>query len=679
MIIPSFLCILLNDYLFGWVAGSEVALSSPLFAVVSLCPGPNILGERSKGALPWEERPEFLQWGVDMCGIAGFCNYKRNFLEEAPRWTQVLTEMRTAIAHRGHDQTGEYLRRSTGLAHTRLSIRDLAGGAQPMVRRRGQEEYAIVYNGEIYNTRELKLELVRRGYTFQTTSDTEVILLGYMEYGIQISEKLNGIYAFAIWDGRRDTLYLCRDRVGVKPLFYALEEDILVFGSEPKALFAHPQIHPQTDLDSFREIFGLGPARTPGCGVFRGLREVKPGCILEYSREGLREYPYWTLEAKPHRDSYPQTVEKVSWLLRDAVKRQLVSDVPVCSFLSGGIDSTVVTAIACRELEAQGHSLNTFSFDFANNDTCFQSNAFQPTRDRPYVDQVLQLYPLHHTYLECDETTLADLLEDAVRMKDLPGMTDVDASLLYFCGLVKKQNKVALTGECADEIFGGYPWFYRKELLQAHGFPWSSDLSARTLLLNQETLRELDLENYVEQAYQDTLAQVPFLPGESQEVRRRREMSYLNLRWFMQTLLDRMDRTSMAWGLEARVPFADHRIVEYLYNVPWEMKYREGMEKKLLRDACQDLLPPQLLYRKKSPYPKTYSPAYEALLVQRFRQVLEDPQAPVQRFLDQEKARQFLAAPKDYGKPWFGQLMAGPQMIAYFLQVNYWMVRYGLQ
>ncbi len=614
-----------------------------------------------------------------MCGIAGFCNFETDFLKDANRWTQVLVRMRSAIAHRGHDQTGEYLQRNAGLSHTRLSIRDLSGGVQPMLRRRGEWEYGIVYNGEIYNAEELKQDLLSRECHFETTCDTEVILYGYMEYGMDVAKKLNGIFAFAIWDGNRNTLFLCRDRMGVKPLFYAVKNDTLVFGSEPKALFAHPQIQPQADLDSFREIFGLGPARTSGCGVFRGLREVKPGCILEFSKEKRTEYPYWSLEAKPHTDSYAQTVETVSFLLRDAVKRQLVSDVPVCSFLSGGIDSSVVTAIASRQLEAKGVALNTFSFDFTHNDTCFQSNAFQPTRDRPYVDQVLALYPLHHTYLECDEATLADLLKDAVRMKDLPGMTDVDASLLYFCGLVKQHNKVALTGECADEIFGGYPWFYREELLHADGFPWSSDLSARTALLSDEAIHTLNLEEYVRQKYLDTMAQVPTLPGEQGDDLRRRQMSFLNLRWFMQTLLDRMDRTSMSWGLEARVPFADHRIVEYVYNVPWSMKYENGMEKKLLRDACKELFPPQLLYRKKSPYPKTYSPVYEALLTERFQQVLSTPQAPVHRFLDRKKATQFLAQPKDYGKPWFGQLMAGPQMIAYILQVNYWMEQYGIE
>ena len=614
-----------------------------------------------------------------MCGIAGFCRFEEDFTQDRARWTRVLTEMREALAHRGRDQTGEYLRACVGLAHTRLSIRDLSGGAQPMVRRGARGEYAIVYNGEIYNTDELIPDLTRRGFRFETTCDTEVILCAYMAYGPDFASRLNGIFALAIWDGAERRLVLCRDRVGVKPLFYTEKGRTLVFGSEPKALFCHPQVTPEADLGSFREIFGIGPARTPGCGVFKGIKEVKPGCLAVFSPEGFREFPYWSLTARPHTDSYPETVETVSFLLRDAVKRQLVSDVPVCSFLSGGVDSSAVTAIASGFLSQQGKSLHTFSFDFSRNDEFFQSNPFQPSRDRPYVDQVLSLYPLRHTYLECGEAVLAELLPEAVAVKDLPGMADVDASLMYFCAQVKRHSKVALTGECADEIFGGYPWFYREKLFHADGFPWSADLSVRTALLSEDALRVLKLEDYIRQRYTDSLRETPVLPEERGDDRRLREVTYLSIRWFMQTLLDRMDRASMSCGLEARVPFADHRLVEYLYNVPWSMKYRNGVEKALLREACRDLLPPQLLYRKKSPYPKTYSPQYEAILYRRFRQVLEDRRAPVNRFVDREKAERFMSAPKDYGRPWFGQLMAGPQMVAYLLQVNDWMERYRLE
>lgn len=611
-----------------------------------------------------------------MCGIAGFCRWDGDFTRDREGWSQVLVRMRRSLAHRGHDQTGEYLDRWVGLAHTRLSIRDLAGGGQPMVRQRAGKDFAIVYNGEIYNTGELAPELEKLGYRFETTCDTEVILYAYMAWGLDFAEKLNGIYALAVWDGAEGRLVLCRDRLGVKPLFYTVKGDALVFGSEPKALFCHPQVRPEADGDSFREIFGVGPARTPGVGVFRGVGEVRPGHLAVFDREGLREYTYWSLEARPHRDSYPETVERVSFLLWDAVERQMVSDVPVCSFLSGGVDSSVVTALASNFLGREGGELNTFSFDFAHNDRYFHANSFQPTRDRPYVDRMLDLYPLRHTYLECDEDTLVDLLPQAVFYKDLPGMADVDTSLMYFCGRVKEHNKVALTGECADEIFGGYPWSYREDLFYAGGFPWSHDLAARTALLSDQAVEELELGDYVRARYAEALKAVPALPEEKGDDLRRRQVSCLNIRWFMQTLLDRMDRASMSCGLEARVPFADHRLVEYLYNVPWEMKFQNGVEKALLRDACKDLLPPELLYRKKSPYPKTYSPRYEALLQQQFRCLLADKSAPIHRFLDRGKAERARSATQDNGRPWFGQLMAGPQMLAYLLQVNDWMERY---
>lgn len=613
-----------------------------------------------------------------MCGIAGFCSFKDNYTEDKEKWIRVLREMRLSIAHRGSDQTGEYLLKNVGLSHTRLAIRDVDGGIQPMVRRTGEYDYAIVYNGEIYNTDELIPALEKKGYTFQTTGDTEVILYAYMAYGPDCVSMLNGIFSFAIWDGRLKRLMLCRDRLGVKPLFYTLWNGILVFGSEIKTLFCYPGIVPRADEDSFREIFAIGPARTPGHGVFKGVKELLPGELAIFTERGFTESSYWEFKAEPHNDSYEQTVEKVAFLVQDAIKRQMVSDVPVCSFLSGGLDSSIITAAASRYMEALGGRLNTFSFDFTGNDRFFVSNAFQPSRDRPYVDKLLELLPVHHTYLECDEKTLVSMLPAAVIARDLPGMTDVDASLMYFCSLVKVHNKVALTGECADEIFGGYPWFYRTELMQANGFPWSHDMLSRTCLLKDGVIEKLKLEEYARQRYQDACKAVPGLPGESGEEKRRREISCLNIRWFMQTLLDRMDRASMSFGLEARVPFADHRIVEYLYNVPWHMKYREGHEKALLRDACDGLLPSEILHRKKSPYPKTYDPAYEKILSENFLAMLDSHTAPINSFLDREKCLNFLRSPKDYGRPWFGQLMAGPQMLAYMLQINFWMEEYKL-
>jgi len=613
-----------------------------------------------------------------MCGIAGFCNFDIDYTQNKGLWNDILIKMRESIAHRGKDNTGEFLRKNIGLSHTRLSIRDLCFGRQPIIRSIGDTEYVIVYNGEIYNTDELVPELKKAGYKFETTTDTEVILYAYMHYGIDFVNKLNGIFAFAIWDGELERLILYRDRVGVKPLFYTIKDDTVVFGSEIKALFCFPGIKPEVDINSFRELFGIGPARTPGNGVFCGINEIKPGEYAVFSKKGFHTVRYWKLESFIHTDNYQQTVEKVSFLVRDAITRQMVSDVPVCSFLSGGIDSSIVTAVASEFLSENGSQLNTFSFDFKDNSLYFKSNAFQPERDRPFVDIMLAEYNVNHTYLECDESVLVDWLYTTVDAKDLPGMADIDASLLYFCSLVKIHNKVALTGECADEIFGGYPWFYRDELMWVNGFPWSRDVNARTLLLSDDFIKELQLEDYVLEKYTDSLNEVPHLEDENPVERRRREIAYLNIKWFMQTLLDRMDRSSMYSGLEARVPFADHRIIEYVFNVPWDMKYANGIEKALLREACKDLLPYQLVYRKKSPYPKTYNPNYERLLIQAFSDIINNSNSPIMAFVDKEKALAFMQAPVEYGKPWFGQLMAAPQLMAYMIQVNYWLKKYSL-
>jgi len=613
-----------------------------------------------------------------MCGIAGFCSFDIDYTQNKEFWNHILIKMRESIAHRGKDNTGEFLRKHIGFGHTRLSIRDLCFGRQPIIRSIGDTEYVIVYNGEIYNTDELVPELKKAGYKFETTTDTEVILYAYMHYGIDFVNKLNGIFAFAIWDGGLERLVLYRDRVGVKPLFYTIKDNTIVFGSEIKALFCFPGIKPEADINSFREIFGIGPARTPGNGVFCGINEIKPGEYAVFSKNGFHSVRYWKLESIIHTDSFQETVEKVSFLVRDAIIRQMVSDVPVCSFLSGGIDSSIVTAVASEYLSENGSQLNTFSFDFKDNSLYFKSNAFQPERDRPFVDIMLAKYNLNHTYLECDESVLVDWLYTTVNAKDLPGMADIDASLLYFCSLVKIHNKVALTGECADEIFGGYPWFYREELMWVNGFPWSRDVKTRTLLFTDDFIKELQLEDYVFARYTDSLNEVPYLEGEDPVEKRRREIAFLNIKWFMQTLLDRMDRASMYSGLEARVPFADHRIIEYVFNVPWDMKYRNGIEKTLLRESCKDLLPDQLLFRKKSPYPKTYNPNYERLLTQRFSDIINNANSPVMSFVDKKKALAFMQAPVEYGKPWFGQLMAAPQLMAYMIQVNYWLEKYSL-
>lgn len=613
-----------------------------------------------------------------MCGIAGFSNFSMNYAAAPDKWTSILEKMNQVQKHRGPDDDGTYLDARCGLSHVRLSIIDLSTGHQPMTRSANGRDCTIVYNGEIYNMRELRKELQDRGVRFQTTSDTEVILAGYQVYGVEIVNKLNGIFAFAIWDRWKQKLFLFRDRSGIKPLFYTIYQNALVFSSEIKGLFCYPGIKPKVDKEGLCEIFGLGPAKTYGKGVFKDIKEVLPGYFLEFGSQGLKQHCYWKLESRPHEEGFEDTVEHTGELVTGSIRQQMLSDVPICTFLSGGVDSSFVTAVCSRELQKQGKQLDTYSFDFVDNDVNFKANAFQPTQDRPWVEKMVDFAQTNHHFLECNNVELYNYLYEAVDARDLPCMADVESSMLYFCKKVAKHNKVTLTGECADEIFGGYPWFHKQECFEADIFPWSMDFTPRTMLLKDEVLRELPIREYAKAAYDKTVQETPVLQGECPEEKRRREIAYLNLKWFMQTLLDRMDRTSMYSGLEARVPLADHRIIEYVWNVPWEMKCHDGIVKGLLRAAGEKYLPEEVLYRKKSPYPKTYDPAYETLLRQEMLKLLEDGNAPICTLIDRNKVEQFMKNPTDYGRPFYGQLMAGPQLLAYFLQVNYWLSKYQI-
>ncbi len=614
-----------------------------------------------------------------MCGISGFFHAKRDFTKERAKYQEILDSMNDRIRRRGPDDSGTFLSPHFGLAHVRLSIVDLVTGHQPMFKTVQGQTWGIVYNGELYNTDELRQELKSLGHTFATASDTEVILTSYLEYGPEFVTKLNGIFAIAIMDPVQDRLILYRDRAGVKPLFYTVAEEIVVFSSELKGLLCFPGIKPRISKNGLNEIFSIGPARTSGTGVFEDVYEVLPGHYLICAPDHCRQDCYWKLESHPHEDSYEKTIETTAFLVEDSIRRQMVSDVPVCTFLSGGVDSSLVSSICAQELKKQNKRLTTFSFDFVGNKENFKANSFQPSQDRPYVEQMVSYLNSDHHFLECSTRAQAELLKDSVLAHDLPAMADVDSSMLYFCSQVSPLCKVALTGECADEIFGGYPWFHREECFKAHTFPWTMDLKARQVLLKDDFLGELHMEEYARRTYEASLAQTPALPGESPTEARRREISWLNLRWFMQTLLNRMDRTSMYSGLEARVPFADHRIIEYLWNVPWEMKAKDNVVKNLLRQAGRGMLPDEILFRRKSPYPKTYDKAYETLLAGKVRDILEDTSSPILQFIDREKTLRFLSSPSDYGKPWYGQLMAAPQMMAYVIQIDFWMRQYQVE
>lgn len=611
-----------------------------------------------------------------MCGITGWIDFQRDLRIEK----ETIEKMTETLTKRGPDDTNTWFTVNAAFGHKRLVVVDPKGGIQPMTRMKNDHNYTICYNGELYNTEDIRKELLRRGYQFQGHSDTEVLLTAYMEWQEQCLPFLNGIFAFAIWDEKRQQLFLGRDRLGVKPLFYQHDGSRLLFGSELKAILAHPDVKAEVNREGLAEIFGLGPSRTPGHGVFSGIDELRPAHALIFSREGLKIGRYWNVKSNIHTDSLGETVEKIRFLLTDAVTRQLVSDVPVCTFLSGGVDSSAITAIAATAFKEEGKGpLHTYSIDYEENDKYFKENDFQPNADGPWIEKMSQAFGTVHHRCVITQQDLADYLTEAVLVRDLPGMADIDSSLLWFCRKIKEDFVVSLSGECADEIFGGYPWFHRPDDLARDGFPWMRSTEARVGLLKDEWKRKLNLQEYVQQRYNETIEEVPRLEGENPLEAKRRELFYLNMIWFMTTLLDRKDRMSMGASLEVRVPFADHRLVEYVWNIPWEMKMYGNREKGILRHALEGILPNDVLYRKKSPYPKTHHPLYTKLVKQWLNEILTDKTSALYEFFEQEKLMKIVETEgKAFQEPWFGQLMTGPQLLAHLGQIHVWFKEYGI-
>ncbi len=605
-----------------------------------------------------------------MCGIAGIVDFDKNMLEES----RTLAAMMDAIAHRGPDSAGTFLTHQVALGHRRLTVVDPAGGSQPMIRSIGSNTYTIIYNGELYNTPELRQALIKKGHTFFSHSDTEALLLSYIEWGPSCVERLNGIFAFAVWDEKKQRVFLARDRMGVKPLFIARAGHTLLFASEIKALLAHPEIHPVLDENGLLELFALAPARTAGKTLFSGIEELRPGECMIYSPLGTYVHRYWQFVSEEHTDNLHTTTEKLHWLVSDSAKRQLVADVPVCTLLSGGLDSSALSAIAAQAAGEKDGILRTFSVDYADNEKYFTRSVFQPSPDRDYIDIMRRHIGSDHITVTLDTPELISSLRDAMIARDLPGMADVDSSLLLFCRQIRGYATVALSGECADEIFGGYPWFYREDLLNLDMFPWANSLELRRSVMSK-ALSRLNIEDYAKSRYFDTVDETPLLGSEKPLERRRRQMFYLNIKWFMSNLLERKDRMSMACGLEVRVPYCDHRLAEYAWNIPWDIKNLGGMEKGILRLAVKDLLPEEIYNRKKSPYPKTHNPEYTRLVSAALKETLADPSAPIHALVDKAVIAEMLDT-LSIVTPWFGQLMTGPQLFAFLLQLNMWLEEY---
>ncbi|MGI5293048.1 asparagine synthase (glutamine-hydrolyzing) [Nonomuraea polychroma] len=564
-----------------------------------------------------------------MCGIAGWIDFGRARNAEA-----ITAAMTATLACRGPDGEGVWTSPHASLGQRRLSVIDVEHGHQPMTVETASGPVVIVYSGETYNFAELRRQLAAAGHRFRSRSDTEVVLRAYLQWGTAAVERLDGMFAFAIWDGRDDKLVLARDRMGIKPLFIHERANGVLFGSEPKAILAHPSVTAAVDLAGFRELFSM--VKSPRQSIWSGITEIEPGTTVVVDRDGLREIVYWRLTTESPNLDLEKTVEQVTGLLQEGVRRQLVSDVPLCTLLSGGLDSSTLTALAAARLASRGEQLRSFSVDFEGQTADFRPDSLRPAPDTPFAHEVAAHVGSHHTDVVLTPETLADpkVRELVVRAYDLPmGHGDMDASMLLLFKAVRERSVVAMSGESADELFGGYHQFFSPTARAGTSFPWLADphlpqyaaiSPGQPSVFHPEFHRALALPDYVRDSYGSAVSAVERAPGESQLEWTMRKITYFYLTRFVRLLLDRQDRLSMAVGLEVRVPFCDHRLVSAVYNAPWGLKHHDGREKSLLRSVAAPLLPRSVIERKKSPYPSTQNPAYTDLLKIQARDLLAD-------------------------------------------------------
>ena len=598
-----------------------------------------------------------------MCAILGWLNYK----EDLTIYQNKFKDMLELMNNRGHDNTGYDFSKNVLLGHKRLAIIDLENGNQPMK----SNEYEIVYNGEIYNTDLLKNDLIKKGISFNTNSDTEVILKGYIYYKEKIMNKLEGIYAFAIYNNKSKELFLGRDRFGIKPLYYTFYKGNFIFSSSIRSILESKVIRPILTKKELGEVLALGPSKKTGSGIFHDIKELRPAHYLIFKKNKIKIKRYWNVITKKFNDSFETSVKKVRQLLESSIKRQMVSDVDISTLLSGGLDSSIITAIVAKNKKDK---LTTYSIDYEDNQKYFKKNNFQVALDKDFIEIMTKKFKTNHNYLIASQELVSNYIEDTLYLRDYPGMIDIDSSLYFMSQEISKNYKVILSGECADEIFGGYPWFYRDELNNRESFPWINNINYRQNLLNNKLKKKINLQKILSKEYKKTIKELPLKDRKNKYKR----LFYINMTHFMTTLLDRKDRMTMGATIEARVPFADTKLIEYLWNVPFNYKYRYNTEKYLLREAFKDIIPEEITMRKKNPYPKTHNPIFYQYVKELLKKRLENKNNSLYKIFSKEEINKLLESDNDDILPWFGQLMTKPQLLAYLYQFDLWIEKYNI-
>ncbi len=589
-----------------------------------------------------------------ICGIVSLSNIKKYKLSN-------LKEMLDKIKHRGVSEN-YYISPKSLLGQINDKMMNL-----PLTKYDCIKRYTIILDGELYNGDKLKTQLEELGYKFKTNDDAEIILNTYIQYKERSLELFKGAYSFVIYDGYQ--LFMARDKLGLKPLFYSLVNDSLFFGSEIKTLLAINSINRKISKENFIELFSFGPSFNKSHTPFENIFSVEPGEFITFSLRGLRRERYYKIPVKENTFTFEESKKIIKDLLNDAVKNQIKGE-KVGALLSGGLDSSIICSLLSKY-----QKLQTYCVDYADNEINFKSNNFQRSRDNDYALIMANYLDTKHHEYKITAKSLADNLFNSMIARDKPAMADIDSSLYCFAKYLNQNENIVFSGECSDEIFGGYPWFYRNDSNESL-FPWIRNIDNRINILNKE-YQNYNYNEYLESEYSNALNDIEYLSTENEENRKWRKLTNLTINYFMPNLVQRNDSQGLSNGLIMRVPFADIDLLEFIYNLPKEYKYRNGTEKYILREAFSDELPLEITTRKKSPYPKTFDPNYFKLVSNNLMERFNDEYSVLNKLFNKNEIIKIIDNPENQ-VPWFGQLMTSPQLIAYLIQFDQWVKYYNI-
>lgn len=566
-----------------------------------------------------------------------------------------------------------------GLINHEQGFNDVLNSEETKVYKYNGKTYVITYDGEIYNKTEIRNDLLARGNYLDSDDEEEVVLKAYITWKEGCLERFDGIFSLGIWEVENKKLFLARDPIGAKSLFYSVLKDGIVFANHIKYIFESNSVKPEITYEGIAELLALGPSRRGNSAILKNIAQLEPGSYIEYQLGNIKVFKYAEFEAYENKEEFESIVDNIREVVIDSILKQYSAEKDVCTLLSGGLDSGIVTAVVSDAVKHSGSKLKTFSVDYEGNDVYFKSNDFQPNSDNEWIKKMADFSDTEHTTLKLSNEELVETLNQAMKLRGFPGMGDIDTSLMVFCKKMSKHVNVGLGGECADEVFGGYPWFHRSELRDSNFFPWIRSIEERKEYINDEIKEHFNIMEFAKDIYKAELQKVPKLYSETEEEKRIREVGYLTYRWFLPVLLERQDKMVRLSEFRIRAPFCNFKLMKYVYNIPWKYRVHGDMEKGLLRYAFKDLLPEEVAYRKKSPYPKTYNPAYTELIIDELLEIISDQNSPLLDIIDRDNVLKLTKIGNESTQPWFGQLMKGPQVMAFLIQVNNWLKEYKIE